>query len=378
MERVLGKRDNSERDLIALLRDSEARYRALAELSPDAVWVDYRGRIVYANASAARVMAADDAEALIGIRAIDVVIPADRSIIAERINHMLEHGGRVGVVETRWRRLDGVIVDVESAASRIPWARGSGIQVVFRDVTERTRADAALRESEARDRTAEREEARHRLVAAEEEERRRLARELHDEAGQHLTALGLGIEALSHVTHPGSEIDRRAGQLRKLAQALATDIHSVATRLRPRALDDFGLEAAIAANVDEWVATTGIQVDVHTHLGGRLTSIIESSAYRIVQEALTNIARHSGATFASVILERREGSLVVVVEDNGRGFDATALERRAVRSANSLGLRGIRERAELLDGTLDIESFPGKGTTLYVRVPLTASRPHDA
>jgi signal transduction histidine kinase len=216
---------------------------------------------------------------------------------------------------------------------------------------------------------AERDAIRHQLLQAEEEERRRLSRDLHDEAGQHLTALGLGLQALSDIAAAGSEVDRRAAQLRELASRLGQELHAIAVRLRPRALDDFGLEAALTGYAEEWSRQSGIRIDVHApQVGERLPAATESAVYRVVQEALTNIARHSGATHASLVVERRDGQVVVVVEDDGHGFDPDSAARAA--DAPGLGLLGVRERAALLGGTLAIESTPGSGTSLYVRIPL--------
>jgi signal transduction histidine kinase len=264
--------------------------------------------------------------------------------------------------------------------------RIEGVVITLVDVTALKKTEAALRESEARlerrvaDRTSERDELRRALTLAEEAERRRLARELHDEAGQRLTALGLGLQALSDVVPAGSEADRHAVQLRSLADSLARELHALAVRLRPKALDDFGLEAALGAYAEEWSAQCGIAVDVHaTTATERLSPEIESALYRIVQEALANVAKHSGARRASVIVERREGNVVAVIEDDGQGFDARAVERRgaALQGDGSpmLGLLGIRERAALLGGKVEVESTPGKGTTLFVRIPIVSSIP---
>ena len=218
---------------------------------------------------------------------------------------------------------------------------------------------------------AERDTLRHRLLQAEEDERRRLSRELHDEAGQHLTALGLGLQALSDIAVAGSEVDRRATQLRELASTLGRELHDIAVRLRPRALDDFGLEAALTAYAEEWSRQSGIRIDVHAQPGAqRLPTATESAIYRVVQEALTNIARHSGATHASIVLERHDGKVIAVVEDDGHGFGPTTEVRAA--DVPALGLLGVRERVELLGGTVDIESAPGSGTSLYVRIPIAA------
>jgi PAS domain S-box-containing protein len=248
-----------------------------------------------------------------------------------------------------------------------------GFTKVGRDLSERRRAADVAERARA---GVERESLRRRLVLAEEEERRRLARELHDEAGQYLTALGLGLQALSDVTVPGSDVDRRVSQLRRLADALGRELHALSVRLRPRALDDFGLEAALESHTEDWSTRFGIELDVHIDVGTeRLPQAVESAVYRIVQEALTNVAKHSGAGRASVVIEERDGLVHAVVEDDGHGFDPGVVERRG--GGTGLGLLGIRERAELLGGEMEIESVPGKGTTLFVWFPVEAGRDID-
>ena len=211
-----------------------------------------------------------------------------------------------------------------------------------------------------------------RLDSAQEDERRRLSRDLHDEVGQHLTALGLGLQALSNVAPPGSEVDRRAEELRGLADVLSRELHGIALRLRPKALDDFGLEAALDAYVRDWSGQTKIPAEFHaTPSANRLPPSIENAAYRIVQEALTNVAKHSGATRVSVVVERRDNQLRAVVEDNGKGFNPEIVLRGSMDSGK-LGLLGIRERVALLGGTMEIESAPDAGTTIFVRLPIEA------
>lgn len=279
-------------------------------------------------------------------------------------------GRLVGVTSVHWR-------DVHRPSER---------EMRLLDVLARQAADMierrASQEAANIARThAERDSLRRRLAQAEEDERSRLSRELHDEVGQHLTALGLGLQALSDVAPPGSEVDRRAEQLRALVSTMGRELHALAVRLRPKALDDFGLEAALAALVDDWAQQSGIAVDLHAPLDSeRLPASIESAIYRIVQEALTNVARHSGATRASVVVERRDGHVRAIVEDNGHGFDpATTSERSDVQEQHTgLGMLGIRERAALLGGVVEIESSLGRGTALYARIPIDSPVPERA
>ena len=267
--------------------------------------------------------------------------------------------------------------------------RIEGVVITLVNVTTLKRTEAALRESEARleqrvaERTAERDELRRSLTIAEEVERRRLARELHDEAGQRLTALGLGLQALSDVVPPESEAVRRAAELRSLVDALARELHALAVRLRPKALDDFGLAAALTAFAEEWSVQSGISVDVHTALGSeRLPLDVESAIYRIVQESLTNVGRHSTASRASVVVEQRDGDVVAIVEDDGKGFDVAAIERQSAAPRDDgstiLGLVGVRERAVLLGGSVELESAQGRGTTVFARIPIPVAVRGDA
>jgi PAS domain S-box-containing protein len=264
--------------------------------------------------------------------------------------------------------------EAESARSALEEAQGALESRVRERTTELARANEALSAALAERERAERDrnELLRKLALAQEEERRRLSRDLHDEVGQHLAALGLGLRALSDVVPSGSEVDRRAAELHALATSLGQELHALAVRLRPRVLDDFGLEAAVASYAYEWTTRHGIPVEVHAASGvERAPAAVESAVYRIAQEALTNVAKHSGATRASIVLERRDGHLHVIVEDDGRGFDADASIDSEHRR-QGLGLLGIRERAAMLGGTVQVESAPDAGTTIFVRLPIEA------
>jgi len=203
-----------------------------------------------------------------------------------------------------------------------------------------------------------------RVVGGQEIERRRLARELHDETGQALTSILLGLRSVEDAGSP-DEMRKAAAALRELVVATLQDVRRLAVQLRPKALDDFGLVAALERLVQTFSETSGIAVDLEAQLAEeRLPAEVETTLYRIVQEALTNVVKHAEARSVSILLVRRDGSATAVIEDDGRGFDpATAPEDR-------MGLQGMRERVELHDGRLTVESAPGSGTTLVVEVPL--------
>jgi signal transduction histidine kinase len=203
-----------------------------------------------------------------------------------------------------------------------------------------------------------------RVVAAQELERKRLARELHDETGQALTSILLGLKPLEQAV-AGDEAQAAVASLRELVVSTLRDVRRLAVELRPSALDDFGLVPALERLVETIREQTGIGIDLETNLGERrLPGEIETALYRIVQEALTNVVKHSGAGRVSILLTQKDGSAAVVIEDDGSGFDPSTT------SEDGLGLVGMRERVGLVGGRLRIESATGAGATLVAEVPL--------
>jgi signal transduction histidine kinase len=207
-------------------------------------------------------------------------------------------------------------------------------------------------------------DAMQRVVTAQELERRRLARELHDETGQALMSILLGLKTVEEAGDL-EQVREAVGSLRELTLATLQDVRRLAVELRPKALDDFGLVPALERLTETFSEQTGIAVDFQSLLtGDRLPEEVETALYRIVQEALTNVVKHAQAGSVSVVLARKPSSVSAVVEDDGAGFDQT-------RTRDSgLGLVGMRERVELLGGRLAVETRPGAGTTLVAEVPL--------
>ena len=203
-----------------------------------------------------------------------------------------------------------------------------------------------------------------RVVSGQELERQRLARELHDETGQALTSILLGLRAVEEADGPDA-MSTAASHLRELVVATLQDVRRLAVQLRPKALDDFGLVAAAEHLVQTFSEATSIRVDLEAQLGEeRLPAEVETTLYRIVQEALTNIVKHAEASRVSILLVRRSGSAAVVIEDDGQGFDPAELRE------GGMGIIGMRERVELHEGRLTVESAPGSGATLAAEVPL--------
>jgi signal transduction histidine kinase len=201
-----------------------------------------------------------------------------------------------------------------------------------------------------------------RVMDAQELERRRLARELHDETGQALTSLLLGLRAVEEADD--EERRERLAAVRQLAVATLQDVRRLAVELRPKALDDFGLVPALERLVSTFTEQTGLRVDLEQTLGdARLPAPTETALYRIVQEALTNVVKHAQATQVSIVLTRKDGSVTAVIEDDGKGFDPERTRE------GGFGLLGMRERVELVGGRLTVEA-EAAGTTVVAEVPV--------
>ncbi len=334
---------------------------------------------------------------LIDARVVAIALPVAEALRieaiagegAETLRHaVIPHESKIGHVLARGRseRVDAIIDDpevVQEVARKfaavtglyVPLVAAEGaIGIVFaHDKLNRdprfSSADLRLAEHFAQratvavdlSRRVQRDSLR-RLIEGQELERRRLARELHDETGQALTSVLLGLKAVEDA----EDIPAALRDLRELVVGTLQDVRRLAVELRPKALDDFGLVPAVERLVETFRSSTGISVELESRLGERrLPSEVETTLYRVIQEALTNIARHAGARRVSVLLVRRDSSATAVVEDDGGGFSIEDEKR------GGIGLAGMRERLTLLDGRLLVESDPASGTTLVAEVPLT-------
>jgi signal transduction histidine kinase len=221
---------------------------------------------------------------------------------------------------------------------------------------------------ERRQSEAERVRLLRQLVVAQENERRRISRELHDQLGQQLTALSLKISALKSAPLP-PPAQAQVVSLADLVKQLDTDLEFLVWELRPTALDDLGLQEALADFVDSWSRNSNVPAQFHLRgLGesARLPAEIETVLYRIAQEALNNIAKHAHAKQAELILERRGSEIILIIADDGDGFDPG---QPSSPTSKGLGLVSMNERAALVGGSVEIESARGQGTTVFVRLP---------
>jgi PAS domain S-box-containing protein len=405
-ERVLGVMQNvtEQQEAGAVLRQREAFLSAINNAARVMInlYQIVPGRILYCNGYSQTLLGFSPAEmcAMTQGEQMSRVHPDDQGAVHAAIDRSAyAREGETVCIEYRYRRKQGNYVWL--GASVAPFQRAGGNEVtqllcVMSDITERklaqerlihareelelrvqqrttelNTANAALR-TEIAERTtaeAERQEVLGRIVTAQEEERRRISRELHDEIGQHLTALMLGLKALEQQTSDAG-MAGKVRELQAITETVGKEVHEVALGLRPTALDDLGLVQALSNYAEDWSVRSEIQVEFF-HDGfelGRLPAEVETALYRIVQEALNNILKHARATHVSIILERKSDRGVAIVEDNGCGFELSALADPQTRQR--LGLRGMEERAALVNGELRVESSVGQGTTVFVRVPL--------
>ena len=207
-----------------------------------------------------------------------------------------------------------------------------------------------------------------RLVSVQEEERRRIARDIHDQMGQAMTALRINLESLAVRCGSDPELATQAARTRQLAIELDQTLDYLTWQLRPASLDHFGLSAALGQLVRGWSERFGIPADYRgAGLSAmRLPPAVEVNLYRVAQEALHNVYKHARASRVTVVLEIQDHRVVLVVEDDGRGFDPAM---RPAEDPGALGLLSMRERTLLVGGEFEVESSPDRGTTIFVRVP---------
>jgi PAS domain S-box-containing protein len=286
-----------------------------------------------------------------------LVHPEDRAA-ADKAHESVARGQPTYEAEFRLRHKDGHYVQILSRG--FPVRREPGGPVVrivgtHFDLTERRKRDAERARTEL---------LAH-LVFVQEDERRRIARDMHDQFGEQLTALSLRIALLKEACGPRADLVNHVAALADIAERLDRDVDQLVWELRPTALDDLGLRAALANYIHEWSERSNIAAELHTSglLDERLASEVETALYRIAQEALNNVAKHSRARRVEVLLERRPDCVLLILEDDGVGFADVDTDN----ARQGYGLVGMRERAALVGATLFIESTPGKGTTILVR-----------
>ena len=338
------------------------RLAAIVHSSADAVIsLDLIGTITSWNKGAQKIFGYGADEA-VG-KPIMILLPEERWPEETEILDRIKRGEMIEHYETIRMTKDGVALDISLTISPLRDADGTivGASKIARDITHRKRAETAIRARETLQR----------IVEAQEAERNRIARDLHDHLGQQLTGLRLKLESIKSIAAENPAVVNEIDQVCHQASQIDTDMSLLAWELRPVSLDSHGLSEALASFVREWGQSHGITAEFQcTSKSGRLAPEVETNLYRIAQEALNNILKHAGAKEVSVTLNQNSKEAVLVVEDDGRGFDP---EKTVPRADGGLGLVGMRERAALLGGRLEIESHESGGTAIYARIPLNGA-----
>jgi len=344
---------------VVSLKGGEPAYRMLVEaMSEGAATLSRNGAVLYCNRRFAELMGRPPGKT-IGIVVQSLVAETER----DRFETLLANAHKaVAKGEFNLRCTDGSLVPVYLSLNRFRGYKGHALGMVITDLSEQKRKQAA---------EIKQEEAMRRLLlehtlSAQEEERRRIARELHDEAGQLLTALLVGLRTLEDARKL-ADVKTQGQRLREITAQAIDEVGRLARGLHPTALDDHGLGVALTRYVTEYTKTHNITVDLALSEldSSNLPPAVQTALYRILQEALTNVARHSGAKAVSIRFARLATALEVAVIDNGCGFDA----KTVAVSSHRLGIQSMRERAAMLGGTLSFTS-QRKGTKILVQVPL--------
>jgi two-component system sensor histidine kinase UhpB len=362
------RRELSERARMAsALRDSEERFRTLIEYTSDVITiVDESGIVRYGSPSVESVLGYHPEE-LLGRPAVDLVHPDDAFRVLQAHLAALRDPWRAQRgVEFRFRHRDGTWRILEALGSVLQYrSAGPHAVLTLRDVTEHRRAEAALRASHEQLRQLAR-----RLDEVREEELTRVAREIHDELGHALTALRLDLGwMMPKVRRNRAPVPQKTAEMLALVDDTIDSVRRIASRLRSPVLEDLGLTAAIDARLGRFAEQTGITLELRAD-----TEDVPAGArrglYRIFQEALTNVARHSRARRVQVVLEGSPELTVLEVFDDGVGIPAGMID-----SPHSLGLVGMRERAAAIGADFEVTGGPGRGTIIRVRLPHDPSHP---
>jgi PAS domain S-box-containing protein len=361
-QEALREIDNEQKRTQAALEQAEEKYRGIFENAIEGIFQSSPdGRFISANPAMARIFGYDSAEELINDRR-DIefehyVDPRRRKMFEKLINEK----GVVQGFELQAYRKDRSTIWTSENVRAVRDEDGTLLyyEGILEDITHRKQVEA------------ERVELLRRLVSAQEDEQRRISRELHDQMGQSLAALLLGLKSLKDSVKEESTIEW-IQRLQDITNRIAEEMHTLIRELRPTALDDLGLHTALANYLEEWSQRSNVAIDFHSNglLDQRLGSQLESTIYRIVQEAVNNVVKHANAQNVSIILEKRGNRVLLIVEDDGVGFDAEALLKMPTKNRR-FGLLGMQERVALVGGSVSIESTPGVGTTVLVHIDIS-------
>ena len=339
------------------LQGADHTYRVFVErMNEGAAVLSYDHTVLHCNGRFARFLGAG-LQSIIGSSMLDLVWPEDHPKLDALLRRAAQRNCRG---EIRLQSRKGTPLSVHLSLNPLRLDSTRAVCLIASDLSEMKRAEQELRASSEQLRNL----AAH-LLSVREEERARISREVHDELGQSLTAVKMDLAWLAgRLPRRNGPMLKRIRSTRQLADSIIQSIRRISTELRPAVLD-LGLAAAVEWQVQEFQARSGIQCKVRLLTREVVASNASTAMFRIFQETLTNVARHAKATRAEVVLQKQRDRLVLLIRDNGRGFD-----QADPSLSKSLGLLGMRERAAILGGRVNISSAPGKGTTVAAWIPL--------
>ena len=346
-----------------VLAAGEERYRLSMELSPDAVFLHRDGLFVFVNTAGVKLLGATGAEDLLGTPVIDRVHPDHVETALARAGTLIEHGSVTPLVELKILCLDGTQIDGEVTTAMIDMPAGPTFETILRDISASKAHEAEiLRHQQQLARlTAE-------LLKSGERERHRVAVDLHDGVGQALAVAKLSAQQL--VFEVKECVDSEAAdQLIEALETAISGVRSLTLELSPPLLHEFGLGAALERLAESFLRRYGFNCEVrYDNEAGRLKNDAASMIHRCATELLNNAQRHSGRRTANLSASLREGVLQLQVEDHGRGFNPEHLNRDELHNDNGFGLSSIQDEVALVGGTTTIDSAPGRGTRVEIRL----------
>jgi PAS domain S-box-containing protein len=339
------------------LQGADHTYRVFVErMNEGAAVLSSEHTVLHCNGRFARFLGAG-LQSVIGSSMLDLVWPDDHPKLDALLRRAAQRNCRG---EIRLQSRKGAPLSVHLSLNPLRLESTKAVCLIASDLSEMKRAEQELRASseQLRSLTAH-------LLSVREEERASISREVHDELGQSLTAVKMDLAWLAgRLPHRDRPMLKRIRSTQQLADSIIQSIRRISTELRPAVLD-LGLAAAVEWQVQEFEARSGIRCKVRLLTRQVVASNASTAMFRIFQETLTNVARHAKATLVEVVKQKRRDRVVLMIRDNGRGFD-----QADPSLSKSLGLLGMRERAAILGGRVNISSAPGKGTTVTAWIPL--------
>ena len=342
------------------LKESREKYRNIVDGSPDAIAIYTEGKVVYANNACISLFRASSIDQLIGMPVIKFVHPDFTAIVSMRMNEIGEFQNILPLVKEKLLLLDGTAIDAEVKAIPITFNQRPSVQIIIHDITERKQAEKEIKESKK-----QLEKLYKHLNNSRENERAEIAREIHDELGQSLTALKMDLYWVLENAPDNLLINKKLKGMIDIVSTTIKKVQVISSGLRPGMLDDLGLIAALEWYTQEFQERTHIKCSLELEEIPQINSKINLILFRIFQEGMTNIIRHANAKNVAVKLYSSFSNIFMKISDDGTG-----IKKEKINSKDSLGFIGMKERLKQFDGTLEIISSAGSGTSLLISIPM--------